>query len=322
MFPFFVTYNSGATAFLHDNIVYSVDNVFAQIPFFPKTPRQVLVRASLLSKDLNSYSVLAKIKVGNEQTDLINLSATGKIRRESQTDNRSQIKISGRAVTPVQTNLDFETVTIGDNLFFKSNLPLFISGFSTSKILGWYKLNLTEFAKNLKVDVRNEEEIINDVETKVQENIKQILDEKNLKQKLITENGMDFYEIKTKLKNDSLTKFLVPQNQDSSSDLTIKVEKETYNLSEIRLEKKGQKSVNVDFSYNLKDHNRVKEIEAPRNAQEVKNPVELYLLFNAAEKPTPESLLRAVGGETYELGTTLLTIERLTKVVLILPKAF
>jgi len=316
-----ISFSESSTKYLDKRVVYFLDNLFAQVPFIPKTSRQVLVHSSLVNKNLTSYKIDSELKVGTEKLKIVEIKMVGSIVKLGTEHSQSQLTTKGQILFPISDTFDFETATSGKTIYFKVKKGVNLQGFTTNELKGWYQLDSDEMEKDLKVDLRGEKEITNDIAKELQAYMDQAL-KQDLKMKEISKDKKTYYEIKAKLKGDYLSKIFFPSLKDKDSAITLLVEKGSYFLSELRLESINKSQANLSLDYKINSQNQKFELSEPKDTTKIDNPIELYLLLTAAEKPTAQNLLKALGGEVKEVDTTLLTIERLTKVMLLLPKSF
>lgn len=316
-----ISYSDISTKYLDKRVVYFLDNLFAQVPFTPKTSRQILVRATAVNKNLTSYKIDSELKVGTEKLKFVDIKMVGSVLNPGTEQSQSQLTTKGQILFPISATFDFETAASGKNIFFKVSKGVNLQGFTTSNLKGWYQLDSVEMEKDLKVDLRGESEITKDISKELQAYFDQSLSQ-DLKRKEISRDKKTYFEIETKLKGDYLTKIFFPNLKDKDSEVTLLIEKDSYFLSELKLEAVDKSQTKLSLDYKINSQNQKFELSEPKGAKKINNPVELYLLLTSGEKPSTQDLLNALGGEVKEVDTSLLTIERLTKVMLLLPKAF
>lgn len=316
-----ITYSSGPTKILDKRIVYFVDNLFSQLPLVPKTSRQILVRASIVNKKLSSYKIESDFKLGNQKVNIVDIKTTGSIRNPGEENSQSSTKSVGKVLVPTPEDFDFETYNSGHSLFFKINNGVNLPEFDTTAIKGWYELDLTKTAKDLKVDVRTEKEIVQDISKQLESYLIQEISENEITKKEVNLEGKSYYQLETVLANNPLAQTFLPNAKEAESKLLILIEKNSFFISKLQLIPTKNEEVTLKLTYKITSQNENFSIEKPVNPKKLNNPIEAYLLLNKGADPTAESLFKAIGGEAKETVTTLLTIERLTKVIILLPKA-
>ena len=316
-----ISFSKSSPKFLDKRIVYFIDNLFAQIPFTPKTPRQILVRSTLVNKKLTSYKMNSDLKVGTEKIKFVDIQLEGAVLNPGTEKTQSQLEAKGHILYPISADFDFETFSSGHNIYFKVNKGVNLPGFTTNNLKSWHQFDSTKMEKDLKVNLRGEQDISNDINQELQTYLEQIL-KQDLKSKESSKDNKDYYEITAKLKGDYLTKIFFPGSKDDESKITLLVEKGSYFLSELKLERVDRSKASLSFSYKVTSQNQKFGLSQPKDATKINSPVDLYLLVTSGEKPSAQNLLKALGGEVKEVDTSLLTIERLTKVLLLLPKSF
>lgn len=316
----FVLYSSKSPSIFGKAFVYATDNIAAQINFFPKTSRQVLVRTANVQKNLKSYKVDYDLLISSKDIEVVNTKTSALVTNPVSSESKIKSSTRGFVLLPQKVEFDFDTFSTSDKTLFKINKEVNIFGINTKKFEGWYELDFDSLEKDLKVKIKREAEIIKDVNSQVEK----ILDEqiKNSSTSLNEEQegGKSYYKVETVLKEDPLSKTFNPSEKQDSK-LTLLVNKENFNLEKLHLSSIESSETNVVFDYKIAEHNAVPSPENPKNPQKINNPVELYLLLKGDKQPEAADLLQALGGEVKEIATSLLTIERLTKVVLLLPKS-
>lgn len=320
LFPVWLTYSESSPKFLDRKIVYSVDNVFAQVPFLPKTSRQVLSRAFYLSRNLDSYKIDAIISLGEDNLKLVDIKVAGTVENPAQEGSVSQTKVQGKILLGKETAFDFETYNLGKELYFKINKGLEATGFDSKNLQGWYQLDLDQMGKDLKVDIKGEDGIAKDIHKQLQSYLDMVEGKETTQIEEISRDGQKYFEIEALLEKDPLSSSLYPATEPTKTKAILLVKKDSFLIDEIKLEQ--VEGSGFRLVYRISDQNKKPELKKPESAIKINNPVELYLLVNKNPQPSANALLQAVGGEAKELVTTLLTIERLTKVALILPRSF
>lgn len=323
--PTLITYSESSTKYLDKRVVYAVDSIFARLPLLPKTPRQILVRSAQVNRDLDSYKFSAVLTMDGGETKIADISSSGSVTAAASEESRSQVQIKGKTLLPIKADFDLETYTAGKTFFFKVNKGVSLADFNTENLKGWYQLDLDSLQKNLKVDVRTEEEIIADMREQFNTYVDNELSKGSIgdrvKVKSLAKDGKDYFELELVIGVDPITKSIVGDKNSQGTKATVVIEKSTYYISELRLKPVKDSEINLNLTYKMSDQNRKVELTQPEGAKMLNNPVEVYLLFTGGAEPTAENLLKAFGGEVKEVTTTLLTIERLTKVILLLPKS-
>ncbi len=317
-----ITYSNVSVKVFGKNLVYAVDNIFVQIPGLPKTTRGILVRTVEVNKNLTSYKMQAKLTLESGQGNFVDITTTGVVVNPGQGNSKSLSHTKGKIAAPVQAVFDFETYNSGKNLFFKVNSGPNLDWLNSKNLRGWYQLDLTEIGKDLKSDIKTETQISDSIKVEIQKYLDTEISDNKFTRKEVSRDGGKYYEIETTITRDPLSQAFLGSNEKRETKVTLLIEKSSYFLKELKLTPNEKGTVNLNLNYKITDQNKKQEVGEPKEAKKINNPVELYLLFTTGEKPTADNLLKALGGEVKEVSTTLLTIERLTKVILLLPKSF
>ncbi len=317
---------------INPEITASNDDLIAQIPLLPKTPKQIIARAKKVNQSLNSYKNKTSLVLSAEKVKLVDILTDGAIKNANSDKTESSNHVKGQSLFPAPVNFEFQTVTQGTTLYFKVDKGIRLPGFDTTKLEnGWYQIDLQEFQKDLKVATRTDVEITRDVKKELDRYLEELRAEGSFGKEAsfseITEQGKQFYQIKLKVTKEPLSKYFLGGGlQDKNSTLTILINKADFYLEKISLQSeklsKDKKSINLSFTYDISAQNQDFTIEKPRNATKLNNPIELYLLLNDKNAGSNvESLFKALGGEVKDVVADLLTVERLTKVIILLPKS-
>ncbi len=318
----FILYNQTSPRIFGKTIVYSIDNLAASISFLPKTSRQVLVRAALVQKNLSSYKVDFSLKVSTEAFDIVDIESQGFVANAGNKNSQIASNTKGQIFLPEKVEFDFDTYSTAEKILFKVNNEIDIYGVNTKNFKGWYEMDVESLKRDLKVDIKSESEIIKDVNSQLETILDGQFKNSGIKLGETSKDGKTYFEVKTVLSDNPISKTFVSPTDNRDTDLVLLINKDTFQLDHLSLNSVENAETKFVFQYSLSEHNKRTVLTKPEQTQKINNPVELYLLLKGEDKPDTNDLLSALGGEVKEVTTTLLTIERLTKVLLLLPKSF
>lgn len=325
--PLLLSYSNFYPPFLPKKAIYLLDSVVADIPLLPKTPKQVLTKALIRNETLNSYALNTKLNLEKGDNELISLNLNQAVENAGSENSKSNTKIVGEMNFLVLGKIDIETVKEQNIFNFKiKNLPV---GLGTINNQNWNKLDLTSFQRGLSVNVRNDQQIIDDVRNtfgQIQNNLtSSSVFSKVVGFKTVKKENQKNYEVKIKLDKDSLKNIPVLSDLNlSNSTLLITVNSKSYYLTKLDLvgdieSTSASAKLNLHLSAELSKIGQGQKIEVPKVANEIKNPIDLGLLFSQATDKT-DSFLGATK-ESKDLGENFLTLERLLSVILLFPKS-
>ncbi len=274
------------------------------LPGFPKTADQVLIRAFYESKNLQSYSIKTTISLADKTTKLVDLTVVGSLDK-----NSSTAQISGSFNnSPVEA----QTREIGDNFYFNVNkVPTLIGINFGSLSNSWQRIDIKKFQQNLGLTARNDQQIVKDVN-----NYWSKIDLEKAASRATLMQGGNYYLTKFNIDSKKLEDFLGTQTKLKSGQIaaSVQIAKKTYHITKIELN--GQltqpEEEKITIVYEIKKINNDQKISSPSEFQALSGPADLTLRLNGEQFSTQKI------GET---GSNFLTIERLIKVLLLLPKS-
>ncbi|HSX58117.1 MAG TPA: hypothetical protein VLE47_02475 [Candidatus Saccharimonadales bacterium] len=326
--PLIISYSN--LAFLPNQATFAADNLVSQIPFLPKTTRQILVRSKIVNEKLNSYKTKTLLEISGGGYKLVSVSIDGAIKDINSEKVQSTTAFKGTTLYPVPLGFDFQTASFGKDLFFKVNQGAALPNFDTTT-LGkvWYQTNLDSLQKDLKISSRDDIDIIKDEKAKLEDYLAQLLKNKNLdgaKVTKVSKDGQTYHQITLKADSEPLSQLIVGDSlKNKEVEVTVLIDEKSRFLKSFLIKAKkltqDGKAVEIKFDYILSEQNKNFSIEKPQSIQTISSASDLYLLLNKSKKPSVEEVFQALGAGAKESLADFLTVERITRVVLLLPKA-
>lgn len=319
-------------SFIDRNFIYSLDSTVASIPLLPKTPKQIVTKALMTNQEnLKSYSVSLNGTVKVADTEILNLKTTGAIenpgfltgRSSSQTDFESNLIGKG----------SFATFEDGSTLSFKVNAAPALDGFDFSQVKkdSWYQVDLNTYEKNLGVNVRNDKGIITDVNSEFNKIRSQVGKNGSFPTvaqfKEIKKGAQSYYSVKLNLNNEKIGNTFLGANFDSKiTSVSLLIAKNSFFITSYNLVTNslatGEKGLNYNFNltYQLSNINQNQNFPSVQASEPINNPLSLYLLTIPNDRTNNVGLIQAATNAP-NFSANFLTLERLLKVILLLPKS-
>lgn len=325
--PVIISYLPFYPPFLPKVFVYSLDNVFASIPFIPKTSKQVLTRGLFVNRSLQNYSpsieVILKTDKGKK---LAQVSLKGKISDAALFTSHYQAKLQGgfESQTAGVVNLEEQ----GGNFFFQVEKPVVSPFIDLSQTQNnWYRVDLSQFEKNLGVNVRDDNQILNDVAGSF-ENLRASLSQSIPSGYHYEEiGGQQYYKFDFSIQGQEQQVLTAV----SLRTLTIWISKDTFVLSKVYLQGNLKQDllnatsvsqnnqVNFEVTYSLLPENFTPAKTG--NPIDISAPIDLWLNLNNKQNDKSTETFFEATTASKDFGANFLTLERLLKVIFLLPKA-
>jgi len=330
-----LSYSNIYPSFIDKKIIFGLDSLVGSIPLLPKTPKQVITKSLFANKELNDYSSSGFVSLQSESgsNDNIKLSFKGHINKAGQFGSESSFQVLGSLSKGLSSEVNFETINKEGNFYFRTKGNLGIEGFDPS-LLGqsWYQINLDKFQESLRVNAKSDRGIINDISQELEKNVQELV-KNNFFSKLRKANqiqkGQDYYfQYTFTLPESILQKIEFLKNYSiAKSSLVVEINKKTFFLEKIFFEadlrdknKKIKEKAILTLEYKITNLNKKKNISIPKNAKVLSHPIDLSFALAGKSKSEEEYFFKAAT-EAIEQGQNFLTIERILRVVQLLPKA-
>jgi len=301
-----------------------VDGFYAQVPFLPKSPSQILSAALVNNQKLNSYSLNLKAKISLPKSlDLIVLTVDGAINHPGKSNASSKSKITAQTAQPVVANFEANTVEIGNDFYFSIDDNANFLGLNLNSLKDWQKVNTKDFEAKLGVKARSDEQVLNDVLTNWEKLYSDLLHnslKKDLTMKDVKDNSKSYFQLTLHPDEFDLSQLLTQAGKGTVKDSTVTawVDKKTRHLAKVIIDANlipdkdtgaGQE-LHLNLSYELDKVNQKIVIEAPASFSTITSPTEFALKAGSLD-------LKTVNVE--ETGQNFVTLERLSRVLLLLP---
>lgn len=340
LLPLFLSYSNFYPPFIAKKYIYFLDSLVADIPFLPKTPKQIITKTLIQNRTLTNYAQTTTVLLESAESNkfkIVDLTIDNKIENSTSSQTKSQVDIHGKVNFFPNPEIDVKTIKDRDNFYLQvTKFPEL-----TELNLGllskeWLKINLSEFQKGLGVKVRTDQQIIEDIQNQFGQIQSDLIDKsifsKVTSSKIITEKNNQFYEIKINLEKTNLQKLpLIGDNAKFQKPvLRLLINTRTYFLTKLKLEGEinsnsgkvstSKDSLNLKLESSLSNIGVNQNIETPKSYLKVKSPLDFALEINKVDKDI-NSFLNA-SKQAKDLGENLLTLERLLTVLILLPKSF
>lgn len=337
--PLLLSYTNFYPSVIPKSYIYFLDSVVADIPFLPKTPKQVVTKALLRNQSLKSYSLETSLQLftttAGKKTTEADIKVINSVADAASLSSKTKTQVFGNLGLFGIGLIDLATTKEANNFYINVKQFPPIPGFELGNIgAGWYKLDLEELQKGLSVSTRGDQQIVDDVRKQFGA-IKEDLINKSLfsnvfKFNKVKQDGSEFYEVKFKLDENSFTNLpLISQDSKlTKPELTLWINTTSYFLTKLNLtgeisatqksSSKDGNSLYLNVESRISKINQNQDIAVPESASEIKGAIDLALKLN---KNTDAAALVDSTKNVKDLGENFLTIERLLTVLLLLPKA-
>lgn len=329
----FLSYSNFYPPLVDKKYIFTLDSFVSSIPFIPKTPKQIITRSFYSNKKLSSYNANSSITLKGKLSDEISLVFSGKVNKAAQFGSESSLGVKGKVTGSLSGEIDFQTVAKNESFYFRTVGNLGIEDFDPNLLgKGWYQLDLDKFQTSLGVEAKKDTEIASDISEQAKKFEKDLIDGN------IFSNLIDSKELRIDKERYNQFKFSIQEKTLNSvsllngykltnPSLTLLINKKTFYLeklqinSEVVADNKGVSKEKMDLrlEYQIFDINKEQKIETPKASKIISHPVDLSLAFDGKEKGNDEELLAATE-KAIDRGQNFLTIERILKVILLLPK--
>lgn len=334
IFPIILSYSNFYPPFFDKKIIYFLDSVVVDIPFLPKTPKQVFTKSLIRNQNLQNYHLTSKLDLDSGKGTLLEFTATQAVEKAGSFETKTRAKIVGNINFIPGSQTEFETIKSQNELYFKITSLSRAIGINTDNLQKeWYKIDLDAFQKTLGVKARNDQQIIDDIRVEFQKVQAGLIDKsifnkvKSFKKTKIAKHS--FYEIKLVLDQNSFKKFpLLSELKIDKPILILWVNSESYYLTKLDLVGDVlSKNSKVETNSNLKLHfssvlsniGSKQNFEMPKNPTVIKDPLDLAM--KSTQTIGDVDKLFAATALQKDLGENFLTVERLISVLLLIPKA-
>lgn len=330
--PILVSYTNFYPPFLSKKVIYVLDSIVADIPLLPKTPKQIMTKSLIRNQSLQSYKLSSSLSLKSKTFNLVDFSAEQKINQAGSYTALTSSKIKGNIYFLPGNKIDFETRKRGSTLYFKITKAPDLSGISQTTAI-WYKLNLMTFQDSLGIKARNDQEIIDDLRNGFQQVLSDSIDKSLFAKvesfKKVKVNKETFYEVKVPVNPESLKALpILGQSKTDKTKLTLFINEKSLFLTKMNLSgqivsetKNLEKNSNIIFTLEarLSEIDKAQQVDFPPNVTEIKDSLDLSLKLS--KKSSDALQLFTATKSAKDFGENLLTIERLTSVLLLFPKA-
>lgn len=337
--PVILSYSNYYPPFFDKKYIYILDSIVVDIPFLPKTPKQVITKSFFRNRNLSSYMMSTNIKLEidiKKKFRLVDLTLNNRIEKATSQTAKSKIVLNGEINFFRDPKIAFSTIKDRNNLYLKvDHFPRLIE-FNLARLpKEWYKIDLNEFQKSLGVKVRNDQQIVDDVRSefgKLQNDlVEKSIFSKVKSFKVINLKKEKFYQIKINLEDTNLQKlsFFGENLKFDKPDLVLLISSKTYYLtgfeikgkinSSVRDKSPSEDGLKVIISSKLSQIGEKQNIEIPKKATDIKNSIDFALKLDQSSN-NANNFINATKN-SKDLGDNLLTLERLLSVITLLPKA-
>ncbi len=329
-----LSYSNFYPPFVGKQYIFALDNFVGSIPFIPKTPKQIVTRSLYPDKKLSSYKAEGKVVLKGNSRDQISLVFSGKVNKAAQFGSESSQNVKGQVTGELRGEIDFQTVESNENFYFRTLGNLGIEDFDPT-LLGqdWYQIDRDKFQASLGVEIKKDAEIAIDIAEQAKKLQNDVVGEnifsKLRESKIVNIKNQNYFQYKFTVSE----KILNGANPLSGYSLkqpvlTLLINKKTFYLEKWQIDAEvvaknntGQKEkMSLKIEYQIFEINKKQKIEIPKNNKTISHPVELSLAFDGKDEGDNEALLAATE-KAIDRGQNFLTIERILKVTLLLPKA-
>lgn len=312
-------------SFVPRSFVYGVDSLVASLPFLPKTAKQITTKALLQNTTLKSYSYSTDVKLSATNLPDLLVKAGGKVNKLGLFSSDYNMVLNLTGLGKDQSKINFSSI---ENIFyFRLQEGGEVLGLNLNNLgNNWYEVDLENFQKSLGVTVRSDKEVAADIAGQFQTLLAQTPNDFFAKVKL--ERSGQNYKLTRKLETGLVGKIFKSKESTALSkiELTALVNKNNFYLHRIVLKAKvnfeklkvdfvSAKEADLTLTYQISDLNKIKEVSLPAPTEKIATPLELSL------KILGEGGFFEVASQSGDLATNFLTLERLLKVFILLPKA-
>nr|QBM02143.1 hypothetical protein [uncultured archaeon] len=326
-----LSYSNFTPKFLPQSYLFALDSLIAKLPLLPKTPRQVLAAAILKNRTLTSYTfsanLLVKLPNGNS---LANITMSGEFSDLVDSKSQAQATLMGKISEFFVGEINLRTIELSDDFYFLVEKAPPFPGYNLNRLVGdWQKVNLPKFQNNLGTSSKTDAQIVKDVRVQMESFYTGLIGEalsqtEDFRQ--IEEKGSQYYRITLTPPVQNLGEVLNFGEALETREVQIKIfiNKGNFNLTKISVEAKllpkeaglDEQLVEVAFDYQIAPVSEAKILTPPPEFSEISGPLDLTIrLLPEADQVTPDNLRIGETGENF------LTLERLLKVLLLLPKS-
>lgn len=329
-----LSYSNFYPPLLDKKYIFALDNLVASIPALPKTPKQIVTKSFYSNKKLNGYSAGGSVSLKGSGSNEISLSFVGKVNKAGLFGSSSLTDVKGKVVGQLNGAVDFQTIAKDDNFYFRTVGNLGLVDFDPT-LLGkdWYQLDLDKFQTSLGVQAKKDSEIISDVAISANKLQKDSV-ERNLFSKLIESKELKidkevYYQFKFSMDERLLNDLGILSGYEIDKPiLKLLINKKSFFLELLEINSQVtptgndslKEKLQLRLEYQIFNINKEQKIETPQKSKTIVNPVEFSLAFEGKANGSDEELLEATS-KAIDRGQNFLTIERLLRVILLLPKA-
>jgi hypothetical protein len=314
--------------------IFTLDSFVASIPLIPKTPKQVLSKAITSSTKLSSYSAGATVSLKSDRSEQIELSFAGSVNKAGLFGSTSQSSVKGTVKGELNGEINFQTVSKEENLYFRTVGNLGLPDFDPT-LLGsdWYKMDLEKFQEGLGVESRGDSEIVDDISKQAETYWLRLVDSglfsKLTSSKTLKIGGVEYLKYSFDIDSKLIQDFnLFNGYRFTNPDLSLLVNKKStlIEIVELVAEVDPEKAnivktkMNFRFEFRVFNINKEQKIEIPEATKAISGPIELSLVLEGRDDVQDTAFVGAAQ-KAVDRGQNFLTVERILRVILLLPKA-
>jgi hypothetical protein len=320
--PLIFSYTS-YPSFFPKNLSFFVDRSIAQAGFLPKNNRQIFLLAFEKTRNLNSYGVKVDLQLKKKDVEVVFASLNGQIEKAGGFQSRYYTDFT----FPNKRTLSSSFSEEEDNFYLNVRQPLILPGLAIPQAKKvWYQVSTSDLKKSLQINLREDNEIIDDINKNFEKNKDKLIGIVN-KQKVVTKEKIDneeTYKIDLPIGEKLLKSLISSAVEIKKPNLIVWVRKEKGTLKKFKLEGKVDlpledfKESELVLDYEISDF---KKIENFHTGIRLTSPVELWLAMNANDNDNSAEALFAAAQNAKDFGQSFLALERMIKAIFLLPKA-
>ena len=94
IFPIILSYSNFYPPFIDKKVIYFLDSVVVDIPFLPKTPKQVFTKSLFCNQNLQNYHLTSKLDLDSGKVKLLEFTAIQAVEKPDRLKQRQEPKLS------------------------------------------------------------------------------------------------------------------------------------------------------------------------------------------------------------------------------------
>lgn len=313
--------------FISKSLDKKITVLVGSIPVIPKTPRQILYTAFYKNSKLDSYNAKISFNLKDQKSNI----ELGKFDFQGfyQNGDVKVYSLNGKGAFLNQFLMNFETIEVGEDFYFKFTDPPNIFGLDFGNIPPeWYQIKVDQIEKESGVAGRSDTDIQKDIkkffETSLNEKRRDQLLKKAKKQET-----KDSYLLSLDLGSTDLKNINNYLEAFASTSIQITVNKKTGYLEKMTGSFVGQKSEKLAFQnenlvYDIKlemnSFNQKFTPAIPEQVKKINTSLDLFGVANPGRENQASLFDRAQSAQDYS--ASIITAERLIHVILLAPLSF